>query len=432
MASSVGSAHARTVLLAGKPGRDILGIALLNSNTAQVDLQAAESVALRLKAEFSQLLETFPPAAQKASGMARLLQLQVPLCHRVLTAARKPVHAVETLTVIPGIQGLEMFIEAASRTGASRERVEGAKSAVAEFNLLIERSGGSQRKLLDALSSLEGARGGVFATRRQVELREATFKLSAELYGSSSDATLSVRVYVPSTTEAGQLDVHALIGRTQFERQNAALPLVMYQASTINKPGEPQPQRGNQRLLDEFCTKPLPRITTDFRSGTLVDIVDPQFEVQGPVDLFAGPFTTRSVMMTVEGRQFLNSVTGAVVPTKGLVSDVYLPKSLAAGLSCSAAVFRPGSLGSISGDPSKRWFERVPATVTPMLLGRGISNAATDYYSRQMELTARLFAHAGVDPDQFVGYRLEIPFPLVQLSYTLSFESISSGGTGEE
>jgi hypothetical protein len=403
--------------------RDTLGIAVPGPNLNEGELNSAEAVALRLKAEFSQLIETFPPAARKASAMARHLQLQIPLCHRVLTAARKPADAVETLTTIPGTQGLEMFIDAARLAGAPRERLEGTLAAVAEFHNLIQRFGGSQRKLAESLAVLAGGRGGVFAARRQTEVRESLFKRSAELYGSASDATVSVRVYVPSSETAGQLDVHGLIGRTRFERVNSSLPIVMYQGSTIQKGDTPQPRRGDQRLLDAFCSKPLPRITTDLRDGVLVDIVDPQFEFQDPVDLFAGPFSARSVLMSIDGRQFLNSAMVAGAPSRALVSDVYLPASVAANLTCSAAVFRPGTLGSISGDPSSRWFDRVPATLAPMLLGRGIGNAATDHYSRQSELTARVFTHLGMDPDQFVGYRLEVPFPLVQLNYVLSFES---------
>ncbi len=419
----------------GNRERDTLEVVQTATTVTPIDFQAAEAVALRLKAEFGQLIETFPRSARKASGMARWLNLQVPLCHRVLTAARKPTQTAETLTTIPGSAGLEIFIDAARRCGAPLERLDAAGAAAAEFENLIQRFGGSQRKLIDALGAAENAGGGAAGEagagshgRRLSELRAANYRLACELSGASADATVSLRVHTPSPDEPGQLDVHGVVGRTGFERQNAALPIVLAHGVPIQQAEGTQPPRGDQRLLDDFCSKPLPRLTTVMRDNSIVEIVDPNFEMRGPMDFLAGPFTGKSVSMTVDGRRYLNSISMCGAPSRSLLTDVYLPAAVAAKMTCAAASYRHGIFGGISGDPSKRWFDRLPGSLMPGLLGRGLDNAQSECYGRQGELTARLFSHLGIDAGQYVGYRLEVAYPLANVYYVLSFESVG----GEE
>jgi hypothetical protein len=183
--------------------------------------------------------------------------------------------------------------------------------------------------------------------------------------------------------------------------------------------------------MDEFCSKPLPRVTTDVRDTTILDVVDPNFEVEGPIDVMAGPYEGRSVVMTVGGRRFINSSMLCGAPSKAALSDVYLPASVASSMICSAAAFQAAGLGYVTGDPSKRWFDRLPEKITPGLLGRGLGNAGSDHHSKHAEMTHRLFEHIGADPDQFVGFRLETLYPLWSAHYVLSFES-AEPSTGAE
>lgn len=361
--------------------------------------------------------------------MARHLGLQAPLCHRILAAATRPADAADTLSTIPGLTGLEMFIEACGRIGVSSERVEAASAAVAEFGNLIRRFGGSQRKLIDAVSAAGIGSGRISTARKATELREVTHRQAVDLYGSNTETSLSIRIYRPSMTEPGQLDMHGVMGRIGFQRRNASLPIVMFHGgAALSRAGREHPT-GDADFLEQFRSKPLPRTTFESRDNVEIEIVDPNLEVHEPMDYLAGPFTANSSLMTLNGRRFLNSSTNCVTPSRQMLADVYLPAATVASLTCSAGAFRAGPLGSILGDPSLRWFDRIPGSLTPNLLGRGLANCATEAYARHEDLTMHFFDAVGLDADQYVGFRLEVLYPLLHISYVLSFETAPSIST---
>jgi hypothetical protein len=104
------------------------------------------------------------------------------------------------------------------------------------------------------------------------------------------------------------------------------------------------------------------------------------------------------------------------------VTDVYVPRAWATDLGCAAGVYRAGILGDVSGPTSRRWFDRLPITLTPGLLGRGLAGAEMERFDRHAEFTARVFEGAGVDPRDFTGFRLSVHYPMMEVQYVLSFE----------
>jgi hypothetical protein len=56
------------------------------------------------------------------------------------------------------------------------------------------------------------------------------------------------------------------------------------------------------------------------------------------------------------------------------------------------------------------------------LLGRGLTNAATDHWTRHAEATGWMFERLGLDPGEFSGYRLEVEFPVWDADYVIWFE----------
>jgi hypothetical protein len=60
---------------------------------------------------------------------------------------------------------------------------------------------------------------------------------------------------------------------------------------------------------------------------------------------------------------------------------------------------------------------------TPPLatLGRGIANAECDAWHRHAELTRYTFERLGWDPDEYVGYRGDVVFPIWAAKYVVVF-----------
>jgi hypothetical protein len=389
----------------------------------------AERVAARLRGELGNLLQTLEPAQRRATAMARLFDLQVPLCHRVVAGVRESGPAGQVLGAFPGVEGLRMFLNAARSAGCPAKAVASAAGAVDEFESLIVQSGGSQRRLVAALLTPGGEGAGALVRQRRNALaledaRRRGFEALVEQIGCVADTLVVVRVYAPAATPrfAGDLDVTGAIGRVGFTRTSAGMPFMIahHRSPALDDPGKSGSPAWS--LMEEFCTTPLPRVVLEERGDVRFGVVDPNFEVGGPIDIFAGPFTGRHVVIREGSSLYLNAGTKCSSPAEWLVTDVYVPRAWATDLGCAAGVYRAGILGDVSGPTSRRWFDRLPITLTPGLLGRGLAGAEMERFDRHAEFTTRVFEGAGVDPRDFTGFRLSVHYPMMEVQYVLSFE----------
>ncbi|MFN9930932.1 MAG: hypothetical protein ACK54T_09775 [bacterium] len=89
-----------------------LGQMVAHGSESLIDRPWCERVAQRLRGKFGNLIAAFPPHAQRATAMARLLGLQVPLCHRILSGTLASGGAALVLGTFPGTTGLTMFVHA--------------------------------------------------------------------------------------------------------------------------------------------------------------------------------------------------------------------------------------------------------------------------------------------------------------------------------
>jgi hypothetical protein len=392
-----------------------------------IDAAWANRVASRLRGEFGALVASFPHDAQRSTGMARWLSLQVPMCHRVISGIRAKGELSGVFDAFPGVEGLRSFLRASAMAKVSDVRLAQCSAAVDELQALVEHAGGSQRRLVAGLEAMESGLASLEVGESpsdQAAVQRRLFQGAAELLGCRSKASLAVRVYTPAKAPAfaGDLDVTATVGRAGFIRAGASTPFVLsYRTDDSLRDTQANAEPANM-LLSEFCASPMPRVTCDFRFGVAIEIVDPSFECTTPIDIFAGPFESSNVLVRENEVNFLNSSIVVSHPSERLVSDVYVPRSMVGSLECCAGAYHHGSMGGLTGPPSRRWFDRLPVTVTPLLLGRGIGNARLQGFPKHVRLTERIFDAAGAVPSDYTGFRLEVAYPLLYAQYALSFE----------
>lgn len=383
-----------------------------------VDRAWAERVAHRLRETFAAVIGKLPAGLQRATPLARGVGLNVPLCHRILSGAKSSPGPVEVFGAFPGPDGLTMFLRALEAKGLiDVGAMSDASGAVAEYAELITGSGGSQRRFLAALHGSVGSQHvGGRESRNAEESRRRLFEASVEQLGCRAEAMVGVRVYTPAKQPrgAGDLDATGAVGRLGFERSTASMPYItMFRASAPE-----QLEQGEAALLmEEFCTKPLPPVVMHDFVSQRVGVVDPSFERSGAMDIFAGPLTRRNIVEYDGESMFINAGTQCSSPAAELLTDVYLPAEWASGADCSAALYREDALGAVIGDPAKRWFDRLPMALLPLLIGRGLEHAKAECHPRHELLTRRVFEHAGADPAGYVGFRLHVRYPLPNMHY---------------
>ena len=111
------------------------------------ELEHAGRTAARLHAELGRVVLELPEAARFASGMARHLDVVRPTCQRIVGVLQEAEPDVEALTRLPGVKGLDQFLEACRHRGGVNPRtIELADAAVRQFEAFLKSIGGSQRR----------------------------------------------------------------------------------------------------------------------------------------------------------------------------------------------------------------------------------------------------------------------------------------------
>ena len=72
--------------------------------------------------------------------------------------------------------------------------------------------------------------------------------------------------------------------------------------------------------------------------------------------------------------------------------------------------------------PESRWFDRLRDRPKLEHLGFGLDGVATESYPRMPDLCRYLFDSQEWDPEEFVGFRCQVDYPLGGVQYLLTFD----------
>lgn len=399
--------------------------------TAEEREQAAR-IAVRLQADLGALVRALPEPARGASGMARHLELVRPTCQRIVQSLAETEPSPEMLTSLPGVRGLEQFIEAVAAHGGDPRSIDIASTAVRQFGAFLDRIGGSQSKLAAKLKQDRSVVGSD-DLRAETE-RAAVFDAVARMMGRQIETAFSVYAFRPSGEDDSMLERMLAHGQIGSRVRPGGMPMVLTSGNTMSfeEPGGPArlldnaPATGKTQsaILAPFTTHPLPTVTSRGSKGKLVQVIDPEtLDSEIEIDIALGE-RSRHPMVDEHGKPTLNEVWTLVnAPTRQLLFDVYLEERLERQYrpSVDAQMWYP----NLSSPGDDRWITRFPSQPRLQLLGRGLSQAASPANARHAELTAFFFDRLGLDPDRFVGFRCEVAYPIWRAGYRMAFEHVS-------
>lgn len=400
------------------------------SPLSEAESKRAQRIADRLHADLALVVNQLPEHAQGGSGMSRYLDIVRNTTQRISFALQDP-PSLATLSRVPGVKGLESFIEAARRVGVTKESADLLEASVNEFSRLIDDIAGSHTKLTDRLDS---GNGGVrqIGGNSDLAARANLFSAAAQITGGSSQSAVAINIIDVNDDMLSRTYIHGFIQATM---EPGGMPLVVCSGDNFRW------AKGawDRRLLDEtglegrtptallepFTTTPFPEVTGRGKDGQLLQVIDPKHVEPGmALDVVTATRTTWPFINPETKESAFERVWYLVNwPVQNLVFDVWIHERL-------ERMFRPAidallwypKLSMPGGD---RWATRFPSQAKLELLGRGIGAAGTAMWSRHGELTEHTFRRIEEDPNDFVGFRCEVQFPIWRAGYCMSFEEIA-------
>ena len=385
-------------------------------------IKDAEAVASRLLHSLRPVLQSPPVVGRRAATLAIELDVGRMTCQRIMKHARTPSDAeppgAELLTELPGVSGLREFLEAVSGAGTPRSSLADAFAAVDAFETFLRKLGLSQTGFASALSLFHETTD----PDRLRERRSRLFEATSAITGQAADLTTSMMAIRPSRHQSFNYEQVAIRGYAGMRASGSAMPirLPMNMAfSDFRNVTSDEAAREPQRLIESFCTRPLPSIDTRvIKSEHLAHIVDPEHIPPGEsFDCFAiqhnrwnidEPGPHKAIWLYVD------------YPTRHCIFDMYLHRNMEEHLKIHGDCHLWGT--SLLAPPEDLWMTRFADQMRFSELGPGTSGARSDAYQRHQELAAHMFEAQGWDADEFIGFRCEMELPVWRSGLCLIME----------
>lgn len=396
----------------------------------------ADEVARRLRLELRGLVELLPENERGASAMARALEIDRNTCQRIVAATARGDADAQLLVQLPGVMGLRQFLDALARRfpGIEPEQaIAGGRAAVDRFEQLIDSVAGSQRKLRERLEldrEMEGVQTP--AAPDDVAARRALFRAAVDVVGRWSEMRLTMRIIRPVPGDPLHTENIRMTGHIGHVSRPVAVPLEVYSATPENLVERTGPafqtldasqKVGNTPgfLMTKFCTQPLPRVTSRATESRVIHAIDEAASRGEPSDIFVADRRAGVDKHPASQHPPIGEVSTIMnFPARRFIMDVYLHRDIARRCIPSMEVHlaSPWAGSALLA----RWSTRLPGGPRLELLGPGIGNAGSDAYPRHAEVAREMFASVGWEPDEFVGYRVDVAYPVWRGAYCMMFD----------
>jgi hypothetical protein len=335
---------------------------------------------------------------------------------------------------MPGTKGLRLLINAMKKQQYDQAVIEIASNAIEQFDVLIRECAGSHSKLIARIDARDEDETPFELA--SLNARRALYHAATGITGRAAQTTISLYAFRHAPDDPDILQRAIVTGMIQTTVVPGGMPVVISNGNTIRwddefaqalKNLDDSDAQGStpDALLQEFCSQPLPTVTSRGSSETLIRVIDPK-NLDGPqtFDVVSAARSNHPVL-DPSGQPIFDEVWSlSNCPSTRLIFDIYLHEDMERMYrpSIDAQMWNP-NLSAPGGD---KWVIRYPQLPTLELLGRGLTNAASKGYSRHKDLTQSFFERIGWDPDEFFGLRCEVEYPIWRGGYCMKFKPIQS------
>jgi len=359
----------------------------------------------------------------RPAELCRILTIDKKLGWKIskVVQARDPLAAVEH---IPGSAGVEIFLAAASRHGASDELLERTREALRRFDRLIEVHAGDRESFeMMARGIAEGS-----SDQSEFNHRRAAFRGNSYTWGVQARTQLSTNIVYPSS-KSGRVDIALVGGLIDLRRLRPKVAWVVARLGFVGTSDDPQDNEiiedTPMPLLSEFCTEPPQALRTVRSPAGFVEVE----LAEGPVGdtgamtfIFCGePFRDAGSAYRTDADPVANLNVHVRTPSKVLIHDLLVHESLFGRLDPRANIYSEVH-HEVRSSRTRLEKYQLPVRVGVDYLGRGSSVLRTPDVPRYPEMARHVLGLVDQNAEQFDAYRLRMQFPIVPTAVTMSFE----------
>jgi hypothetical protein len=321
--------------------------------------------------------------------------------------------ALEAIPMIPGSEGIEIYLRAFESDAALRERTSAVREALRQFESVIARHFGDRAQLEVVLDGLR-ADGNLEASRR------TAFKGMSGVFGVRARLRLTVQVLSPCAEAPGMGDIAQVVGLAGLQRlrpigampvfrTTSALPTADLAIHPLMRPregGEPD------FMLREFSSFPNASVRTRDAAGEkILELSEGPIGRVGESDLFFG--TLMKGTMTLHrrpGEHFHDFATKVSIPSESLVLDLYCHRELL-GTDAMTASVHSTLAQPLSFEEPQRTQSRLPMDASPVVLEQLQEAPPIPAFPGYGAMIERVFEAAGQDIRDFRLARVAIEYP---------------------
>lgn len=381
----------------------------------------ARRVIPRVQSAFAQVLQGIPGRPRRPVEVSRVLGVHGTLAWKVVQVATgsDPLAAAQRL---PGASGIEIFLRAAGKAGATNQAISDAREAVRAYHTLIDAHAGDRPSLelmFNGLST-EGRADSDVAYRRE------GFRCASHVWGVQTRARV-MTYFVNASADDRALDVacvHGYVGLRRLRPNSSwtlARGLVVNAEKQIVKtelrrePIAPeQVLAGGIPALRKFCSKPMPPVERLVRPDSIEDRLAPgPIGEAGAMTYFAGEvFRGESDRYQRDPRGYDLYGVQIRTPAQRLIMDLFLSRRVFEELRPELLLF-----SELSGvpwpmqDADKTDF--LPTTDTVDRLGTGPDAVTTTELPEHAALAADVLKRLKWENEEFDVWRLRMEYPVL-------------------